>query len=274
MLKYLRDRLAAERARRDAIMAYRGGYLPETRRRIERGLRDGEILCVVATNALELGIDIGELDAVVCAGYPGSVAGTWQRFGRAGRRGDDEHRRAGRVERAARSVPRARPATTCSTRAVEEARIDPRQRRDPGPAPEVRGVRAAVPAEGEALRARCRRPTDTSDALDYLARPRRRARGASEPLPLGGRRLPGEPRVAAQRRLGQLRHHRRRDRAARIAELDWRADAHDAARAGHLPARRRAVPSRAARLREPQGVRAQGRARLLHDRADLPQGRA
>ncbi|MEJ7730890.1 MAG: DEAD/DEAH box helicase [Polyangiaceae bacterium] len=63
----------------DAIMAYRGGYLPETRRKIERGLRAGEILCVVATNALELGIDIGDLDAVICAGYPGSIAGTWQR---------------------------------------------------------------------------------------------------------------------------------------------------------------------------------------------------
>ncbi len=51
------------------------------RRDIERGLKEGEILCVVSTNALELGIDIGELDAVVCAGYPGSIAGTWQRFG-------------------------------------------------------------------------------------------------------------------------------------------------------------------------------------------------
>jgi DEAD/DEAH box helicase domain-containing protein len=86
MLKYLRDRSAGEALGEGAIMAYRGGYLPETRRRVERGLREGEILCVVATNALELGIDIGELDAVICAGYPGSIAGTWQRFGRAGRR--------------------------------------------------------------------------------------------------------------------------------------------------------------------------------------------
>ena len=86
MLKYLRAHVG-DAVPPDAIMGYRGGYLPETRRKVEAGLRNGEILCVVATNALELGIDIGDLDAVVCAGYPGSVAGTWQRFGRAGRRG-------------------------------------------------------------------------------------------------------------------------------------------------------------------------------------------
>jgi DEAD/DEAH box helicase domain-containing protein len=85
MLKYLRDRLAG-RVRDGAIMAYRGGYLPETRRQIEKDLREGNIVGVVATSALELGIDIGSLDAVVCAGYPGSIAALWQRFGRAGRR--------------------------------------------------------------------------------------------------------------------------------------------------------------------------------------------
>lgn len=86
MLKYIREALADEPIPEDAIMAYRGGYLPKRRREIERALRAGEIKCVVATNALELGIDIGALDAVVCAGYPGSIAALWQRFGRAGRR--------------------------------------------------------------------------------------------------------------------------------------------------------------------------------------------
>ena len=86
MLKYLRDRFASQPSIRDSIFAYRGGYLPDERRTVERGLREGEILCVVATSALELGIDIGDLEAVVCAGYPGSLAETWQRFGRAGRR--------------------------------------------------------------------------------------------------------------------------------------------------------------------------------------------
>ncbi|OXM88254.1 DEAD/DEAH box helicase [Paenibacillus rigui] len=69
-----------------SIRGYRGGYLPKQRREIEKGLRDGEILGVVSTNALELGVDIGQLQVCVMTGYPGSVASTWQQAGRAGRR--------------------------------------------------------------------------------------------------------------------------------------------------------------------------------------------
>ncbi len=87
LTRYLKDRFDADPRRPARIHAYRGGYLPGARRAIERGLRAGEIDCVVATSALELGIDIGALDACVLCGYPGTVAGTWQRLGRAGRRG-------------------------------------------------------------------------------------------------------------------------------------------------------------------------------------------
>ena len=86
LLTYLQQANRPMPGEPEPIRGYRGGYLPAERREIERGLRDGRILGVVATNALELGIDIGSLDASVMAGYAGSIAATWQRAGRAGRR--------------------------------------------------------------------------------------------------------------------------------------------------------------------------------------------
>lgn len=80
LVRYLKDKHG------DSIRGYRGGYLPRERREIERQIREGHTLGVVATSALELGVDIGSLDACVMAGYPGSIASTWQRSGRAGRR--------------------------------------------------------------------------------------------------------------------------------------------------------------------------------------------
>jgi len=86
LLGYLRERAPAWGQDPTAIRGYRGGYLPTQRREIERGLREGTVRAVVATNALELGVDIGQMAACVMVGYPGSIASTWQQAGRAGRR--------------------------------------------------------------------------------------------------------------------------------------------------------------------------------------------
>jgi len=86
LTKYLKDVFDNDPRKPARIRAYRGGYLPTERREAEKAMRDGNIDGIVSTSALELGVDIGSLDVVVLNGYPGSVAATWQRIGRAGRR--------------------------------------------------------------------------------------------------------------------------------------------------------------------------------------------
>ena len=84
--RYMKDVFDNDPRKASRVAAYRGGYLPNERRQTERALRSGNVDCVIATSALELGVDIGSLDVCLLTGYPGTIASTWQRLGRAGRR--------------------------------------------------------------------------------------------------------------------------------------------------------------------------------------------
>src|SRR5215470_10992552 len=88
LLSAIKNGVADKTGQTGIVRGYRGGYLPTRRRAVEQGLRGGNVLGVVSTNALELGVDIGHLDAAVLAGYPGTIASMWQQAGRAGRRSE------------------------------------------------------------------------------------------------------------------------------------------------------------------------------------------
>lgn len=177
LTRYLRDDEAGERtsgtgdvvagqaAASTAIRGYRGGYLPDRRREVEKALRDGEARVVAATNALELGVDIGGMDAVVLAGYPGTRAASWQRMGRAGRRGQPSLAVLVLSSSPLDQFVGASPSFLLD-KVVEQARVDP-----DNPEvllPHVRCAAQELPiAEGEALPGLS--AEDTALALDYLA---------------------------------------------------------------------------------------------------------
>ena len=124
LLTSLRESFREGRGPRERLRGYRGGYLPTERRAIEAGLRSGEVLGVVSTNALELGIDIGRLDAAILCGYPGTIAAAWQQMGRSGRRREASVAilvaGAGAVDQFV-----ARHAEYLFDSSPEEARLDP-----------------------------------------------------------------------------------------------------------------------------------------------------
>lgn len=165
LLRYLQDAAVRERISPETIAGYRGGYLPNERRAIERGLRDGSIHCVVSTNALELGVDIGSLELAILHGYPGSVASARQQIGRAGRRAEGGPSAAIMVA-SSLSIDQflAQNPSYFFGASPEHARIDPKN-----PYIQIGHIKCSafeLPfRDGEAF-GRC----DIDEALDYLAR--------------------------------------------------------------------------------------------------------
>jgi DEAD/DEAH box helicase domain-containing protein len=168
LLTYLQAAASKRGIDPNRITGYRAGYLPLERRAIERGLRDGSIHCVVSTNALELGVDIGSLEFSVLHGYPGSVASAWQQMGRSGRRASGADGKISAAVMVASSLQidqflSANPSYFFGA-SPEHARINPTN-----PYIQIGHIKCSsfeLPFyKGESF-GKC----DTDDALDYLAR--------------------------------------------------------------------------------------------------------
>lgn len=164
LLKYLQEGARRHGVDEEVIAGYRGGYLPNERRAIERGLRDGSIKCVISTNALELGVDIGSLDLAVLHGYPGSIASAWQQIGRAGRRALEGRPAAAVLVASSLNIDQflaANPSYFFGA-SPEHARIDPKN-----PYIQIGHIKCSafeLPFhDGDRFG-----PCDTSDALSYL----------------------------------------------------------------------------------------------------------
>ena len=236
----------------DRLAPYRAGYTPEQRRTIERRLVEGELLGVTATDALELGIDIGLLDCAISVGFPGTVASLRQQWGRAGRRGQGLAVLVASEDALDQFF--AREPEALLSRRVEAAILDHSQPAHPRPARPRRRVRGSAGREGH------------RDPRRGGARARgraARARAHVRRLRVEGPRLSGRAHLAPFRRLGGVHRRRPRDRNAPRPRRA-RARLLDGPRGRDLPPPRRAVPRRGARPHGRRGVRRAGARRLVH----------
>ena len=248
--RFASDRLDAATARR--LAPYRAGYTPEQRREIERRLVEGELLGVTATNALELGIDIGALDCAISVGFPGTVASLRQQWGRAGRRA------------------RGLAVLIASEDALDQFFID-----DPAAllerTTEAALIDHATPRilDGHVLSAAYEGPLTEADAeiLGREALARAAVLPELEPTPAGfvwrGRDTPAARVSLRSGGRGGVRHRRRGDRC-RARDRGTRASVLDRARRRRLPPPRRPVRRHAARPRDADGARQAGDRGLVH----------
>ncbi len=257
LVTYLKDACDKGRLPTESVRGYRGGYLPRERREIEKRLRSGEIRAVVATNALELGIDVGSLDAVVMAGYPGTIASTWQRAGRAGRRNTGSL-----AIMVASSAPVDQYVVEhpeyLFDRSPEHAYVNPdnleillNHLKCAAFELPLRKARAIRPARGHRtmrvpLRSRAAAPLrqTAGTGLRIAIPPMPSACDPFRAITSWWSISPAKSKI-----IGEVSYHRRADHAARKSDL---------------PARSEAVPRRALRFQGAQGLREARRQRLLH----------